>query len=178
MRDDLVAMLQGCGALKFGHFTLASGKESSYYVDLRRAVTEPKILGALAKAMAPHLVGYQRIAGVELGAIPLATAASLATGIPFLMVRKQPKEHGTRSVVEGELHPGERVVFVEDTVTTAGTLARAIERLRAEGAAVDRAVCVVDREEGSWATLENLGVELVALLTARDLLQGTTFTPP
>ncbi len=171
MTEDLVALLRGCGALKFGRFTLASGKESPYYIDLRLAVTKPHILEAIARAMAPHLRGYRRIAGVELGAIPLAAAASLATGIPFIMVRKQPKEHGTKGGFEGELQAGDRVVFVEDTVTTASTLARAIERLRGEGAVVDRAVCVVDREEGSRETMQGLGVELVALVRASLLLK-------
>lgn len=178
MSKDLVDLLLGCGAIKFGRFKLASGRESDYYVDLKLAVTDPHILAVLGRAVAPHLKGYQRIAGVELGAIPLAAAASLETGIPFLMVRKQPKEHGTQSIYEGSMERGYRVVFVEDTVTTAGTLAKAISRLREEGAVVDRAVCVVDREEGSGETLRAAGIELVALLRARELLSSRRSNKP
>lgn len=170
MVRELVALLKESGALQFGRFTLASGRESHYYIDLRLAVTQPHILRELARRMAPHVAGYDRIAGVELGAIPLAAAVSLEAGIPFIMVRKEQKEHGTRGAYEGSLRPGDRVVFVEDTVTTAGTLARAIGRLREAGARVDRAVCVVDRAEGSAETLGPLGVELIPLLRAQDLL--------
>ncbi len=170
MVKDLVAMLKECGALQFGRFTLASGKQSDYYVDLRLAITQPRVLRELARRITPHVAGYDRIAGVELGAVPLAAAVSLEADIPFIMVRKEPKEHGTRRAFEGQLQSGERVVFVEDTVTTAGTLARAIGRLREAGALVDRAVCVVDRGEGSAETLGPLGVQLIPLLRAPDLL--------
>jgi orotate phosphoribosyltransferase len=168
----LVELLRGCGALKHGDFTLASGRRSNYYVDLRLALTEPGVLRRLAAEMAPHVRGCERIAGVELAAVPLAAAVSLETGIPYLMVRKKPKGHGTERGYEGTLPPGATVVFVEDTVTTGGTLLRAIGALRSEGARVERAVCVVDREEGATEVLAAAGVELRALLRARDLLAG------
>ena len=165
---EFVEALRACGAVQVGTFTLASGKTSDLYVDIKR-VTRPEVLREIARRMGPHVRGYARVAGVELGAIPLATAVSLETGIPFLMVRKEPKEHGTRRVYEGEMAPGDHVVFVEDVVTTGGTLRMAIEHLRAEGAVVDRAVAVVDREEGGAEGLRVANVELVALLRARDL---------
>jgi len=113
--------------------------------------------------------GYDRVAGVELGAVPIAAAVSLETGVPFLIVRKEPKGHGTKRIYEGELHAGDRVVFVEDVVTTGGTLRTAIERLRAEGAVVDRAVAVVDREEGGGDALAAANVEFIPLLRATVL---------
>lgn len=167
-RDFLLSM-QACGAIKFGKFTLASGKTSDYYVDVKKAATRPNLLREIASRMAPHVKGYDRVAGVELGAVPIAAAVALETGLPFMIVRKAAKEHGTQRLYEGELWSGDRVVFVEDVVTTGGTLRRAIEGLRAEGATVDRAIAVVDREEGGEEVLRSAGVEFLALLRARDL---------
>jgi len=166
---EFVAGLKACGAVQFGAFTLASGKATDYYVDIKRAATRPDLLREIARRMAAHVKGYDRIAGVELGAVPIAAAVSLESGIPYLIVRKEAKEHGTKRVFEGELRVGDRVAFVEDVVTTAGTLGKAVEGLRAAGAVVDRAVAVVDREEGGADSLRSAGVELVSLLTARDL---------
>jgi len=166
-------MLRACGALAFGDFTLASGKRSPYYVDIKKAITRPDVLRAIAKAMAPHAVNADRIAGVELGAVPIAAAVSMETGRPYVIVRKERKEHGTSKDFEGELIAGERVVFVEDVVTTGGTLAKAIERLRANGVTVSEAIAVVDREEGGREALAAIGVTLSALLTAAELLAAS-----
>jgi len=166
-------MLRACGALAFGDFTLASGKRSPYYVDIKKAITRPDVLRAIAKAMAPHAVNADRIAGVELGAVPIAAAVSMETGRPYVIVRKERKEHGTSKDFEGELIAGERVVFVEDVVTTGGTLAKAIERLRANGVTVSEAIAVVDREEGGREALAAIGVKLSALLTAAELLAAS-----
>ena len=166
---ELVAALIACGAVQFGDFTLASGKKSDYYVDIKRAATRPDLLREIARRMAGHVKGYDRLAGVELGAVPIAAAVSLQSDVPYLIVRKEAKEHGTKRSFEGELRVGDRVVFVEDVVTTAGTLRKAVEGLRAAGAVVDRAVAVVDREEGGADNVRSAGVELVSLLTARDL---------
>src|SRR5207245_1004963 len=108
-RAAFVTALQACGALRFGTFTLTSGKTSSYYIDIKRAVTRPELLRMIADAMAPYARSVDRIAGVELGAVPIAAAVSLASGKPFLMVRKAAKEHGTKEDFEGELNRGDRV---------------------------------------------------------------------
>ena len=151
------------GAFKTGEFTLASGRKSDYYVDLRVAITRPDFLRSIVKAMSQHVEGCDRIAGIELGAVPIAAALSLETDKPFLMVRKGAKEHGTGKLVEGELVNGERVLFVEDTTTTAGSLIRGIEAVRELGGIVEKAVVVVDREEGARENLTEKGVELVSL---------------
>lgn len=169
-RPRFVAALKACGALRLGTFTLASGKTSSYYVDIKRAVTRPDLLRTIADAMAPFARTADRIAGVELGAIPVAAAVSLASDKPFVMVRKALKEHGTKQDFEGELNRGDKALFVEDVVTTGGTLRGAIERLRGHGAVIEDCVCVVDREEGGRMLLAEIGVRLHALLAARDLL--------
>ncbi|MEK6987316.1 MAG: phosphoribosyltransferase family protein [Candidatus Thermoplasmatota archaeon] len=104
--------------------------------------------------------------------MPIAAAVSLASDKPYLMVRKEAKGHGTKKEFEGELKKGEKVVFVEDVVTSGGTLRAAIERLRMQGAVIDDVVCVVDREEGGKMALAEITVRLHALVTAKDLLAG------
>ena len=172
-RAKFLADLKACGALQFGTFTLASGRTSSYYVDIKKAVTRPELLRTIGNAMASYAAKADRIAGVELGAVPIAAAVSLASGKPYLMVRKATKEHGTKKEFEGDLAKGDRVLFVEDVVTTGGTLRAAIERLRAQGAVVDDVVAVVDREEGGKIALAEITVRLHALVTSKDLIAGT-----
>jgi len=170
-RAAFVQALLDCGAIQFGKFTLAAGKESDWYCDIKRAVTIPELLRHIAVEMAPSAKSHARIAGVELGAVPIAAAVSLETGLPYLMVRKAAKDHGTRRDYEGELRAGDRVLFVEDVVTTAGTLAKSIEALRTAGAVIDEAVAVVDREEGGRETLKAADVRLSSLLTASEILK-------
>ena len=172
-RAAFVQALLDCGAIQFGKFTLAAGKESDWYCDIKRAVTIPELLRHIAVEMAPSAKSHARIAGVELGAVPIAAAVSLETDLPYLMVRKAAKEHGTRRDYEGVLRPGDRVLFVEDVVTTAGTLSQSIERLRVAGAVVEEAVAVVDRQEGGAEALRAIGVGLTALLTAADIRKAS-----
>src|SRR5256712_13945727 len=109
------------------------------------------------------------MAGLGLGPVPIAAAVSLASDKPYVIVRKAAKEHGTKHDFEGELNRGDLVLFVEDVVTTGGTLRGAIDRLREHGAVVEDCVCVVDREDGGAALLAEVAVRLCALLRARDL---------
>lgn len=172
-REEFLRTLIKSGALQFGDFSLASGKKSTYYIDVKVAVTKPELLKAIAEFIAPKTRGCARIAGVELGAVPIAAAVSLQTGLPFIMVRKEAKEHGTRKPFEGEMKAGDRVLFVEDVVTTAGTLSRHIEVMRQQGAIIDLAVAVVDREEGGEENLRRIGVKLDSILKAKDILEAS-----
>ena len=160
----------------YGDFTLSSGKKSAYYIDIKKASTDPKVLAEIAERMAARLnergMKVDRIAGVVLGSIPLAVALSLRTGIPFVMVRKERKEHGTGKLIEGVLCPGEKVLVVEDVVTSAGSSAEAISILRGAGAEVTSVLTVIDRQEGGAERLREIGVELVPLLTAEDVLRA------
>jgi len=171
-RARFIAALKAAGALQFGTFTLASGRTSPYYVDIKKAVTRPDLLRTIAEGMAPYARDVDRIAGVELGAVPIAAAISLVSGKPYVMVRKSAKEHGTKHEFEGDLNRGDRVLFVEDVVTTGGTLRAAIERMRGHGALIEDCVCVVDREEGGRMLLAEITVRLHALLSAKDLLEA------
>jgi orotate phosphoribosyltransferase len=172
--DDLVDALLACDAVRFGEFELSHGGTSEYYVDKYRFETDPTALRAIADAFAERLAetgeGETKLAGVALGAVPLVTATALAGEHPYVIVRKSRKEYGTGNRVEGDLGEGERVVVVEDVATTGTSAAEAVEALREAGATVDRALVVVDRDEGGRERLADTGVELDALLTAKDLL--------
>jgi len=157
----------------YGDFTLASGRKSKYYIDIKKATTDPRVLGLTADLMAKELgegSDVKRIAGVALGSIPLAVALSLRTGIPFVMVRKEKKDHGTGKLIEGELKVGEKVLVVEDVITSAGSAVYAVQTLREAGAVVETVMSVVDREEGGQDVLRGMGVELRPLVTAGKIL--------
>lgn len=169
MVDSLVKALVKAEALQFGDFTLTSGKMSNYYVDLKAAFTDPELLMRVAEELGPYTQGFQRTAGTELGAVPVLVALALETGLPYIIVRKEAQAHGTGRAYEGEIQEGERVLLVEDVTTTGGTLRRAAELLRKEGAIVDRAVCVVDRGEGATENLLAIGVTMKPLVEAQSL---------
>lgn len=155
---------------------MASGRKSAYYIDIKKASTNPQVLSEIAEHMAMRIsekgLEVDLIAGVVLGSIPLAVALSLRTGIPFVMVRKEKKEHGTGKQIEGTLCQGARVLVVEDVVTSAGSSVEAIGILRAAGARVATVLTVIDRQEGGEERLKEIGVHLEPLLTAQDVLRG------
>ena len=156
-----------------GDFVLRSGRRSPYYLDKYRFETRPDLLGPLgeriARAVADHEPEAVRLAGPELGAVPLAAAASLASGLPFLIVRKEAKDYGTANRLEGVFEDGECVCLVEDVVTSGGAAIEAVEVLREAGLRVSNAVCVVDREEGGVDALARAAVRLRSLFAASDL---------
>jgi orotate phosphoribosyltransferase len=159
-------------ALLHGDFVLRSGKRSTVYLDKYRFETDPALLGPIGAALAELAAQGappDRLAGPELGAVPLAAAAALASGIPFLIVRKAAKDYATEGLIEGVFEPGERVLAIEDVVTTGGALIAAVEVLRAAGLAIERALCVLDREEGGSEALAALGVRLEPLFRRADL---------
>ncbi len=171
MESNLKEML--AGAVKTGDFTLASGKKSSYYVNVKEVYTDPEVLKEITKEMA-KLIGERevdRIAGVALGAVPIAVALGLDLGIPFMVVRKDKKGHGTNVQIEGELKEGDKVIMVEDVVTTGGSVIVGVEEIRKIGTC-DSVIAVIDREEGASELLREHGVELISLMTAKELVGG------
>lgn len=172
--SELTSALRECGALQFGDFTLASGAKSKYYIDIKKASTNPKVLHLISRLMAQKMqdegIRPDRIAGVVLGSVPLAAALSLVTGIPYVMVRKEKKDHGTGKLIEGDLSPGESVLVVEDVVTTAGSSIAAIKTLRENGAVVETAMSVIDRESGGEENYAEIGVRFLSLVKASDIL--------
>jgi orotate phosphoribosyltransferase len=173
-RDQLARGLRDAAYLE-GDFVLRSGRRSKYYLDKYRFETRPDLLGPLGAAIAAAVADYEpdavRIAGPELGAVALAAAASLAGGLPFLIVRKAAKDYGTSNRIEGVFAEDECVCLVEDVVTSGGAAIEAVEALRAAGLRVSNAVCVVDREEGGVDELARHAVRLRPLFTASELLK-------
>jgi len=176
MTDAELARLIREHAYLEGDFVLRSGRRSRYYLDKYRFETEPRLLRELGERIAARAVeaapGTVRLAGPELGAVALTAAASLASGLPFLIVRNEGKEYGTARRVEGDYAAGEEVCLVEDVVTSGGAAATAVEALRAEGLECRTAVCVVDREEGGAAALAGHEVRLVPIFRAREVLEA------
>jgi orotate phosphoribosyltransferase len=168
--QDLIDALRAADAVQFGEFELSHGGTSEYYVDKYLFETDPDCLETVADAFAERLDRDDKLAGVALGAVPLAAATSVAAGVPYVIVRKQRKEYGTSNLVEGRLEEGEEVVVLEDIVTTGTSLVEAIKALRETGATVERALVVVDRQEGGRENVEAADVEMEALVTAEELL--------
>ena len=162
-----------------GEFILSSGQKSDYYFDCRQTSLHPEgawligqLLAELAKPLAPD-----GVSGVTMGADPLITSVSLAAreqGLcwPGLIVRKEPKKHGTAGALEGlgNFNPGQRVVMLEDVVSTGGSVLKACEYIRAAGLMVHDVCCVLDREQGGKEALRSIGCGLHAIFTRRELL--------
>ena len=167
MSPDLASRIREAALLE-GDFVLSSGKRSSFYVDKYLFSTEPDLLRDVAAALAEELpAGVERLAGVELGAIPLVAATALHTGLPYVIVRKSAKEHGTGRGIEGNLERGERVALIEDVVTTGTQAVQAARSLERAGAEVVTIVAVLDRREVSGDRLEEF--PFAALLKMGDL---------
>jgi orotate phosphoribosyltransferase len=168
-KAEIARLLLDAGAVRFGDFTLASGEKSDVYIDVKRAWTDPARLDRLARALAARVGDEERLAGMELGAVPLVVAVALTTGRPYVVLRKAAKEHGTRQAFEGEIPSGSTVLLIEDVSTTGASSARSVEIIRAAGGRVERVVVVVDRESGAERSLAVLGVRLEPLLTMAEL---------
>jgi orotate phosphoribosyltransferase len=157
-------------ALLRGQFTLRSGRTSRYYLDKYLFQTQPDILRALGERFAMHVgPDVDRLAGAELGGIPLVSAAAMASGKPMLFIRNQKKEYGTAKQLEGKLADGDRVLIVEDIATTGGQVLEAAKVLEAAGAKVVGIVAVVDRQEGARENIEAAGYKFSSLFTKTDL---------
>jgi orotate phosphoribosyltransferase len=153
-----------------GEFTLRSGVVSHEYFDKYRFESDPGLLLAIAEAMAALVPdGVDALAGLELGGVPLATMLSQVTGLPALFVRKEAKTYGTCQLAEGGEIEGRRLLIVEDVVTSGGAVLDAARELRARGAVLGRAVCVIDRESGGAKNLAEIDLTLDPLFTMTEL---------
>ena len=162
---DLVA-----AAYLEGDFVLSSGKRSTFYFDKYLFETKPSLLSRLAELLAESVPSEaDRLAGPELGAVALAAAVSLRTGLPFVIVKKQSKDYATRKAIEGELNAGDRVVVVEDILTTGAAAVRAADAVRDAGGRVLKILAVVDREEGAGESIAAAGYSYEPLFRRSDL---------
>jgi orotate phosphoribosyltransferase len=162
-----------------GDFVLRSGRRSRYYLDKYRFETDPELLDGLGRLLAARVAEQapevELLAGPELGAVPLVALASVHSGLPFVIVRKEAKGYGTENRLEGVYEAGGRVCVVEDVVTSGGALVSAVEALRAAGLVVSAAICVVDRQEGGAAAVAAADVRFGSLWTVAEL--GVAGTP-
>lgn len=168
-RHTLAASVHASAHLT-GEFLLRSGAISHEYFDKYRFEADPQLLRAITEHLVPMVPeGTEVLAGLELGGVPLVVMLSQLTGIPAAFVRKQAKEYGTRQLAEGTSIDGRRVLVVEDVVTSGGQVVQSTADLRAAGAEVDHALCVIDRQAGGADALADSGVALRALFTMEQL---------
>jgi uridine monophosphate synthetase len=169
---EVAEVLSASGCVKFGDFTLKSGKQSPIYLDLRQLIAHPEMLARAAAAYIPLLKGltFDRIAGLPYAALPIATAISLQTGWPMIYARKEAKAYGTKAQIEGAPTKGERIAMVDDVITTGGAKLEALEKLRGAGLVVEDLAVLVDRESGGAESLTAAGLRLHSAARLRDLL--------
>ena len=170
-KEELIQLLKECGAIQFGRFVLTSGAISDYYIDIKRASANPTVLKKIAEALAEYTDGYDLIAGMELGAVPLVVAVSLETEIPYVIIRKEKRGHGTSKQIEGDDVKNKKVLVIEDVTTSGGSVVKTIQILRENQAKVDEVLVVVDRESGAEEKLQSLDVSFIPLLSVSDILK-------
>jgi len=171
LKGRLLKLLKEKKVIKRGQFTLSSGKKSDYYVDIKNAITDPQILDLIADLIKMDIKDDEidKIAGPALGAVPIATAISLKTKKPLIIIRKEKKEYGTSKLIEGKIKKGEKIAIVEDVTTTGNSLLRAIKVIEENGGRVKRAFVIVDREEGAEENLEREGFILEPLFSISQM---------
>jgi len=168
-RRELAALIYQAAHLT-GTFRLRSGTTSSEYFDKYRFESDPRLLAAIATALADLVpFGVGALGGLELGGVPIATQLSQVTGLPALFVRKAAKPYGTCQLAEGGVIEGRTILLVEDVVTSGGQVMESAEALRRLGAVVTDAVCVIDREAGGPEALAAAGIRLHPLFRMSDL---------
>jgi orotate phosphoribosyltransferase len=182
-KDALISIIRE-HALKFGQFTLASGKQASFYLDCRMVTLHPQGANQIAAGMLDVIVSNafgslpNAVGGLAIGADPITASVVVHAGLrdlPMLgfMVRKEAKQHGTGKLVEGPVTPGMKVVIVEDVITSGGSALKAAAAAKDYGLEVIGAVGVIDRLEGGRANFEAAGIPLVTLLTIDDFIPAS-----
>jgi len=169
----IVEKLIEAGSLKFGDFVLSSGKRSKVYVDIKYACSQPRILKLIVREIKKKIdtIEFDKIACMELGAVPIAVALSLETEKPYAIFRKQEKGYGVESDLIGEVKKGEKFVVVEDVTTTGNSALSVVRRVREKGGEVKAVVVVVDRDEGARERFAEHGLKLLAILTLEELVE-------
>ena len=172
MENELIRALLDVDALEYGIFNLSSGRKSNYYFNIKRAITDPTVLSIISKKVIENiptlLCHVDAVAGVEIGGVPIATAVSLDSGIPLIIVRKKSKGYGIGDSFIGNVE-GKRIILVEDVTTTGSSVIKGIEKIRDSCGIINTVITVADREEGARQNLAALGVELIALVRHSDL---------
>jgi len=172
LQTELIMQLFEVGCIQFGHFTLASGQTSPIYIDLRQMSADPLLLKMAALAYADILrpLAYNHLAAVPYAALPIGTAVALTTNSSLIYPRKEAKDYGTGKSIEGLFSAGERVIVIEDLVTTGGSVLKAIEQLEEARLLVSEVVVLIDREQGARDILSQKGYRLHAALRLTEIL--------
>jgi uridine monophosphate synthetase len=172
IQTSLARGLFEAGCVRFGDFVLHSGAHSPVYIDLRRLVTYPRLLAEAARAYARLLrpLRYDRIAAIPYAALPIGTAVALEMNQPLIYPRREAKSYGTKKLIEGEYQAGERIVLLDDLITTGGSKLEALEPLLAEGLIIEDIVVLIDREQGGVQELAQKGYRVHAALTLRQIV--------
>ncbi len=171
--EFFVKKLFSNGIIMFGEFTLTSGIKSPYYIDLRKALSKPSLLREITFMYVSKIREHgvpDVIAGIETGSIAWAATVAYVLNKPMVYVRKKPKGHGAGRLIEGDISERSTVVVLDDVATTGGSLARAVEALRNEGANVSYALVFIDREQGAKERLEKAGVKLYSVFSISQLI--------
>jgi orotate phosphoribosyltransferase len=173
VKDSLIKLLkEDDDIVKHGKFVLSSGKEADYYIDIKKAITNPEILKTIAILVNEKIKDdkIDGVAGPALGAVPIATAVSLESKIPLIMIRKEKKGYGLLKLIEGKINPGDNIVVVEDVTTTGNSLLKAIKVVEDNEGIVKRVFSVVDREEGAIDNFNFKNIKLEPLVSISSLL--------
>lgn len=174
LKEELCKILVRIGALKFGAFTLPSGHMSPYNINLRIVPSFPEVFAKICSIynnlieQEVGLASFERIAGIPVSGVPYASCLSSSLKKPLVLVRKEQELDGRQRRIEGVVMPGDRVVPIDDIVATGRNLLSTVRGLRGEGAVVEKAVVLIDREEGGVERLKKENVKVYSLMTVRE----------
>ena len=174
---EFVTFLHQKEVIKFGNFTLASGKSSSYYVDLRLVPSYPHEFRMMIKYLENQITedigleNFESIVSVPTGGLVIGSALAIETVKPLIYVRSKPKDYGTSKSVEGKIHDGMKVVMIDDVATTGGSVVNAIKSLTEVNVPVKDAYVIVDRMEGADEALAELGVKMHSILNILQIAE-------
>ena len=175
---EFATFLHQKGIIKFGDFTLASGKKSSYYVDLRLVPSYPHQFRTMIKYLQNNITesvglsSFDSLVSVPTGGLVIASALAIETVKPLIYVRSKPKDYGTSKSVEGQIHEGMKVVMIDDVATTGGSVVNAIKSLKEANIAIEDVYVIVNRMEGADEALKELGVKLHSITNIIQITQA------